>query len=174
MKVLALCGSPSPDSATARVLRALARMSRPDHAWTHVEGIGAWPLFTPERLRAGRPNEIQVLAEAAAEAELVVVATPEYAHNVPAALKSALEWLVASGELSGKPAIAVTSTPHAPRGEHAMRSLVATLLAMDARVLAEVPVYGVAAGAIEASTLEVVDGKLRELLAATLEVGGLV
>ncbi|MGB3546695.1 MAG: NAD(P)H-dependent oxidoreductase, partial [Saprospiraceae bacterium] len=95
---------------------------------------------------------------------------PEYAHNIPAALKNALEWLVAGGELSGKPVLAVTYTPHAPRGEDAMQSLCATLSALDMRVVAQLPLYRnevmvEADGQLSGSGLELVEAGM-ELLAA--------
>lgn len=168
MRLLTLNGSPAgPTSANGRLLAALAAIA-PEHDWRVAPDVGALPLFTPAALAAGRPAEVEVLAQAIAAADAVVVSAPEYAHNLPAALKSALEWMVASGELAGKPVVAMTATPAPPRGEHCMRSLVATLLAMDARVLAKVPVYGVAEKLGEGGA--VVDRELTEVLGAVVGV----
>ena len=144
MRILTLNGSPAgANSTNARLLSAYERLA-PRHDWSHAHDLAGLPLFSPQRLAAGRPEPVERLASAVVAADAVIVSAPEYAHNLPAALKSALEWLVASGEFSGRPVVAMTATPAPPRGEHCMRSLVATLRAMDARVLVEVPVYGVA------------------------------
>ncbi len=104
----------------------------------HLEDL---PLFSSGRLANGVPEGVRIWATFVKTADLLVVATPEYAHGVPAALKSALEWLVASGEFSRKRCLPFVVAPHAPRGEHCMQALVWTLQAMDADVVAEVPVY---------------------------------
>ena len=144
VRVLTICGSPVADGSTARFLAAFAK-TYPEHTWAQAPELGTLPLFTPARLAAGRRGAPEVLAKAVAAAEGLIVATPEYAHNVPAALKNAFEWLVASGEFWRKPTLAITCTPHAPRGEDCMRSLVATLRAVDADVRLEVPLYDVGA-----------------------------
>jgi len=59
----------------------------------------------------------------------------------PAILKNALEWLTTSGELSNKAVIAITYTPAPPRGAEAMTSLIWSLKALEARVLAQCPLY---------------------------------
>jgi len=120
------------------------------------------------RLAAGKPEACLVLAKAVQEADIVILATPEYAFNMPAALKSALEWCVASGEFSQKRVIAITSTPHAPRGEKCMQSLLWTLQALDATVLVEVPIYGAAKGIDE--MLRVTDPEIKETLEAIIEM----
>ena len=105
----------------------------------------ALPLFTSSRLAAGRPPEVEAWATFVKTSDALVIATPEYAHGVPAALKSALEWLVASGEFSRKRTLLITVTPHPPRGEKCMRALSWVLQAMDAEIVAELPIYATAA-----------------------------
>lgn len=131
--------------------------------------IETLPLFTSTRLAGGRPPEVEAWATFVKTADALVVATPEYAHGVPAALKSAVEWLVASGEFSRKRVLPITVTPAEPRGERCMQALVWVLQAVDAEVVAELPIY-TTAGALaddegdEAEWWELVDGGL-ELLA---------
>ena len=52
-----------------------------------------------------------------------------------------MEWLSSSGELRGKPVLPITLTPHPPRGERAMQSLLWTLRALEANALTQFPVY---------------------------------
>src|SRR5262249_37530282 len=67
-------------------------------------------------------------------AAAVVICSPEYAHGVPGALKNALDWVVGSGELVGKP-VGVWNL--SARAVHAHASLVETLQTMSALVLPE-------------------------------------
>jgi len=64
----------------------------------------------------------------------LVIAAPEYAHGVPGALKNALDWLVASDAIPGKP-IALFNA--APRAFHAQAALRETLATMAARLAPE-------------------------------------
>ena len=75
------------------------------------------------------------------QSDAVIITTPEYIHNLPALLKNALEWLTTSGELAQKRVLAMTFTPHSPRGEKAMQSLLWSLQALDANVVVQLPLY---------------------------------
>lgn len=65
-------------------------------------------------------------------ADGVVFSVPEYAHGVPGTLKNALDWVVGSNELVGKP---VTLFSASPRGTYAQASLTETLTVMSAEVV---------------------------------------
>ena len=144
-------GSSRVEGSTRAALGVLrerwARALGADTVFTDGPDLSALPLFSPARLAAGRPREVEAWATFVKTADVIVVATPEYAHNIPAALKSAFEWLVASGEFAGRHVLAVTVTPASPRGERAMQSLSWTLRALDAAVLAELALYVTAAEA---------------------------
>jgi NAD(P)H-dependent FMN reductase len=54
------------------------------------------------------PPEVQAFIDAIATSDGVIIATPEYDHTVPAALKSVLEWLSWSSDvMRGKPVMIV-------------------------------------------------------------------
>ena len=65
-----------------------------------------------------------------AEADGVVISTPEYAFGVPGVLKNALDWLVSSGELNEKPVFSISASPLNTGGEKALASLLLTLTAL--------------------------------------------
>lgn len=175
MQVGLVAGSTRPGGTTRAFLRQLntrwtACAKTADTPLTICEApdIESLPLFTSTRLAAGRPAEVEAWATFVKTSDALVVATPEYAHGVPAALKSAIEWLVASGEFSRKRVLPITVTPAEPRGEKCMRALVWVLQAVDAEVVAELPIYTTAAelnadDAGEAEWWELVDGGLEAL-----------
>ena len=169
MRIGLVAGSTRPGGTTVAFVEEVRRRwgGQPGvTAVTVAPDIEALPLFTTSRLAAGRPTEVEAWAAFAKTQDALLVATPEYAHGVPAALKSALEWLVASGEFSRKRVLACTVTPHAPRGEKCLRALAWTLQAMDAEVVAELPVYATAATLRAPGPQE----EWVELVAAGLEV----
>jgi NAD(P)H-dependent FMN reductase len=73
--------------------------------------------------------------------DAIIIATPEYIHNIPAVLKNALEWTTQTGEFSNKKTLAISYTPHPPRGKYAMSSLINSLNALDANVVASLDLY---------------------------------
>ena len=137
--LLTVSGSARPDSANVRLLRALPTLF-PERVIQHSTVPERLPLFT-EPAQAQPTPAVVAWRTQVRMAQGVVFCTPAYLHNLPALLKNALEWLTAGGELAGKPCLALTLTPHAPRGERAMRALVWSLQALDARVVAELPLY---------------------------------
>jgi len=90
--------------------------------------------------------------KAVAEADAVIFSTPEYIFNLPAVLKNALERLSTSGELVGKPVLAITYLPNEPRGEKAMTSLTWSLKALDSKIVTVLPLYQ--------TDLEIKEGKI--------------
>lgn len=136
--LLTISGSARPDSSNMRLLVALPALL--PMVQFEVFDIHRLPLFT-DQPSLSIPGDIRSFRAKVSQANGVIIATPEYAHNLPAALKNALEWLVASGELAHKPVLPITFTPHPPRGEKCMQSLCWTLAAMDAQILAQLPLY---------------------------------
>lgn len=139
--LLLISGSASENSSNVRLLRAIAEAFADSYRMEVLDGLCELPLYTPEREEAGIPEAVKRLREKVARADAVVISTPEYLHNMPAVLKNALEWMTTSGEMADKPVLAITFTPRAPRGEHSMKSLIQSLRASKARVVAELPLY---------------------------------
>ncbi|MEM7574484.1 MAG: NADPH-dependent FMN reductase [Bacteroidota bacterium] len=140
MQILAFAGSDRLASSNFQLLRAAARL-RPDWAVGLSRLPGQLPLFRAQLDQNPLPATVIAWRHALQSADAVIISTPEYAHNLPALVKNALEWVVSSGELAAKPVLPITLTPHAPRGDKAMQSLLWTLQAMDARIVTQLPLY---------------------------------
>lgn len=140
MKILTLSGSAREDSANTHLLKNLVQ-ALPEHQIVHGNIINNLPLFRAESDRAPWPATVVAWRTLVQHCDGLIIATPEYLHNLPALLKNALEWLASSGELVNKPVLPITYTPHPPRGERAMQSLCWSLQALDARILAQLPLY---------------------------------
>lgn len=139
MPILCCSGSVRDESANLKLLRALDKTFT-QYQFTYFD-IGELPLFLPVLDQAPWPPKVLAWRAAVAEAEAVICTTPAYLHNLPALVKNALEWLTTSGELAAKPVLPITFTPHPPRGERAMQALLWSLRALDARVVAHLPLY---------------------------------
>jgi len=139
MNILTISGSAQRGSSNDELLKSFAKFFK-QHSFIHFGELMDFPLFTPEGDK--HPPEIVLsFKEKIRNADLVIISLPEYIHNITAVLKNALEWITSSGEFYEKKVIAITYTPQAPRGEKAMQSLLASLQALSAKVIAELPLY---------------------------------
>ncbi len=164
--LLTVSGSPRTDSSNSRLLAALPRLTeRPVTAFTDLAEL---PVFRPERDQAPWPPVVLSWRRAVAESGAVVICTPAYLHNLPGVLKNALDWLASSGELDAKPTLALTFTPGPPRGDRARQSLLWSLEALNARVVAETGLYQPDIRFLENG--DIADGPARQLLVEALSL----
>ena len=117
MKFVALSGSLRRGSVHTGLLRYVQRIAAPKHTLTLLD-YRDLPHFDADLLAAGEPQALTVLRAAIAEAEGVIIASPEYNHGVPGPLKNALDWLsrpAFASVFAGK-AVAVLSASPSPVG----------------------------------------------------------
>ncbi|MEL6657748.1 MAG: NADPH-dependent FMN reductase [Bacteroidota bacterium] len=138
-KILCISGSVRPESSNQRLLDCLGSVF-PAYNWVYFD-LSELPPFLPTVDRAPWPPAVDAWRQEVADCDAVLLTTPEYLHNLPALVKNALEWLTTSGELQQKPVLPITFTPHPPRGERAMQSLLWSLQALEARVVVQLPLY---------------------------------
>jgi chromate reductase len=134
VRILGISGSLRAGSSNTRLLEGLRDATPPHHDVVLYESLDDLPHFSPERAEALAPPAVSELRAAVAEADAVVIATPEYAGGMPGSLKNALDWLVGSGELYGKPAVVLSAAPAEDRGRGARASLELTLSMQGASV----------------------------------------
>lgn len=141
MNILAISGSAQEESSNLLLLQAIKDTVVHSCSVEIFHSLHTFPLFSPQRLAAGIPKEVAELKQAVLRADLVLLSTPEYTHNIPAVVKNMIEWCTASGEFHEKRVLPITFTPHAPRGEFAMKSLQFSLQALNATLVAEWSIY---------------------------------
>jgi chromate reductase len=143
MRVLGLSGSLRAGSHNSRLLRAAAELLPPGSELVEFEGLKLIPPFDEDQEHAA-PETVVALREAVAEADAVLIATPEYNHSLPGQLKNVLDWLSRpSGKsiLKGKPAAVVGATTGLFGAVWAQAEGRKVLAAMGARVVdVELPV----------------------------------
>jgi chromate reductase, NAD(P)H dehydrogenase (quinone) len=131
LHILAISGSLRANSFNTALLRAALELGPPNVKIDIYNGIAALPHFNPDYDCEPALEPVKEWRAQLQTADAILIASPEYAHGVPGALKNALDWVVASGELSGKP-VAVLHT--SPRAQHAPAALQEILTTMDARL----------------------------------------
>jgi chromate reductase len=137
MKILAISGSLRAQSTNGALLQAAAARAPAGMTFTiYGEAMAALPAFNPDLDFEGAvpPPPVADLRRLLAEADGVLICTPEYAHGVPGALKNALDWIVSSGELTDKPLALLAASPSG--APYAEAGLLPTLQVMGARIAA--------------------------------------
>jgi chromate reductase len=109
MKVLGISGSLRRDSYNSMLLASAADLLPSGVELEVFEGLKAIPPYDADD-EHDAPDAVHALRAAIAEADAVLVATPEYNASVPGVLKNALDWVSrphATNSLRGKPAAVV-------------------------------------------------------------------
>lgn len=166
--ILAISGSASSPSSNESLLMAIAA-AFPAKGVSVDRLLRTLPLYRPELDQNPLPQPVVQWREQAAKADAILIATPEYLHNMPAVLKNGLEWMKSSGEFFGKPVLPITFAPHPPRGEYAMQSLRNSLQALEARIAVELPLFQNALAKTEDGSY-LLEGEAREWIEAGLEM----
>jgi chromate reductase, NAD(P)H dehydrogenase (quinone) len=173
MRVLAISGSLRESSHNTTLLQVAAKLLPPGVEVDFYDGLRDIPAYDEDlESEAGAPPAVERLRKAIAEADAVLVATPEYNGSVPGFLKNAFDWVsrpIATNTLRNKPVAvmgASTGMFGAVWSQAEMRKVLATI---GARVVdRELPVPAAAQafdarGRLRDPELE---SQLRELLGA--------
>ena len=128
--VLALCGSLRKASINAALLRAAARLAAPGADIEVAGWLGRLPLFNPDlEGEAELPRAVQALHLAVANADALLIASPEYAHGLSGTIKNTLDWLVSFEPFIHKPVAIINASPRAHHADDALRETLRTMSA---------------------------------------------
>jgi chromate reductase, NAD(P)H dehydrogenase (quinone) len=133
--VLALSGSLQTRSSNTALVRLASRLAEAPVEVDIFDALEDLPYFNPELDVEPAPRAVADLRARVAAAEAVLIASPEYAHEMPGVLKNALDWLVSSGELYGKRVAVLCASPSSERGAYVRQALERTLGAEGATVV---------------------------------------
>ncbi len=96
--LVGLSGSLRRDATNRKLLREAARLFEPG---TFIEADLNLPLYDGDvEVGEGIPEAVQLLADQIAQADAVIISTPEYNKGPSGVLKNALDWV---SRTSGKP-----------------------------------------------------------------------
>jgi NAD(P)H-dependent FMN reductase len=130
MQLLAISGSLRATSSNAALVRAARRLAPAGVTVEIAESIGALPHFSPDLDVDPLPVAVTALRAAVGRCAGLVIATPEYAHGMPGALKNALDWLVSATEPIDKPVLLISASPGGAAHAHAQFSEVLRTMSM--------------------------------------------
>jgi len=145
MRVLGISGSLRRDSLNSALLRTAAERLPAGAELVAFGRLRDVPPYDEDIEAAGPvPDAVRELREAVRGADAVLIATPEYNHSIPGALKNALDWVsrpAGESALRGIPAAAVGASSGMFGAVWSQAELRKVLGAMGGRVIeAELPV----------------------------------
>jgi len=168
MKVLGISGSLREGSHNRRLLRAAADLLPPGVELEIFDGLGQIPAFDEDE-ESSPPAAVLALKQAIADADVVLISTPEYNHSIPGVLKNALDWVsrpMAENPMRGKWALVIGASTGMFGAVWAQAETRKVLGALGARVLdEELPV----AKAPEGVDDPLIRARLAELLAMLVD-----
>jgi chromate reductase len=135
--ILGIAGSLRAGSHNAQLLRLAAEELPAGVELDVFDGLAEIPAFDQD-LEDLAPYTVDALKAAIAEADAVLIATPEYNGSIPGALKNALDWVsrpLAETPIRSKPVAVIGASTGAFGAVWAQRELKKVLGLMSARVL---------------------------------------
>ena len=95
-----------------RALLASAQSLAPANVTVTVHDLRDIPLYDGDVEAGGVPEGVTALKDAIAQADGVIIATPEYNRSIPGVLKNALDWVSRKpSPLPGTPCAVVSASP---------------------------------------------------------------
>ena len=153
MRILAISGSLRRDSHNTMLLRAARELLGPGDTLELWEGLREVPPYDQDDDVEPAPAAVAGLRAAVASADAVLIATPEYNHSIPGALKNALDWAsrpFATNAFRNKPVAVIGSSTGLFGAVWAQAELRKVLTAMGARVVDVEIAVGLAAEKFDA------------------------
>lgn len=166
LTILAISGSLRARSTNTELLIALATLAPAGVAVDLYDGLNRLPHFNPD-LEPTEPAPVMELKRRIADADGLIISSPEYARGVPGSLKNALDWLVSGSEFVDKPVALLSASS---RSTYAFEALKTTLTTMSGRFVTEasitVPLLGRNLDAAAIAADPEISGALRNALDA--------
>lgn len=172
-RLLAISGSLRRESHCTAVLRSLAPLL-PATATIELFALNDIPMYNADLDGDSPPAAVVQLKQAIAQADGLVICSPEYNYGMPGVLKNAIDWASRPGfasPLKGKPALVMTASPGTAGGVRAQAQIRDALAATLARpvVRQHVAIAGVATRMrdgrlVDEATLGFVQAALADLL----------
>ena len=137
MKILALSGSIRANSYNTSIIKTLQKLNSDVEVYADLAQL---PIFNPDLdihtlEEDNSPKKVVEFRAKVREADIFVISTPEYAHQISGVLKNALDWLVSSDCIVAKPTVVISASTSAMGGDKAHAQLVALLKVISQNVL---------------------------------------
>ncbi|MBX2923369.1 MAG: NAD(P)H-dependent oxidoreductase [Chitinophagaceae bacterium] len=125
--IFAIVGSAQQNSSNLKLVKFL---SKHFSATLHIEvfdELSTLPHFDAVQTLEDTPAIIESIRKKIADADAVLISSPEYVFSIPAGLKNVLEWCVATTIFSGKPVAIIVASADGRRSFEEIKLIMKTL-----------------------------------------------
>lgn len=126
-KILAICGSTRKHSVNSHILHHIAHQYGAKAVFTMYEAIDQLPHFNPDLDTDPLPGSVVCFRQRIAEADGVLICTPEYVFSLPGSFKNAIEWTVSTTLFTHKPAALITASSSGQKAHEALNLVMKTV-----------------------------------------------
>ena len=130
-KILAISGSIRKNSSNESILQTIKDVYSETLDIQLYHGIAELPHFNPDPDIEEIPLSVITFRELVDQADGVIICSPEYVFSLPAVLKNALEWTVATIVFSDKPVALIIASG---LGEKALEQLILIMKTLQAKI----------------------------------------
>jgi chromate reductase, NAD(P)H dehydrogenase (quinone) len=127
--VFTIVGSVNSGSVNQKILENIKALLPDTVKLSLFDDLSSLPHFNPSQSINSPPSPVVDFREHILKADGVIICTPEYLFSVPAILKNAIEWCVATTVFSGKPVGLITASTSGIKGHDQMKLILNTLAA---------------------------------------------
>jgi NAD(P)H-dependent FMN reductase len=127
--IFIIIGSASKHSANEKLVANFTSLTKDFFDTILFSDLKTLPHFEPELSVNNPPQSIVDFRGNIEQADGVVICTPEYIFSIPAGLKNALEWCVATTIFSEKPLAIITASADGRKGHEELQLIMKTLMA---------------------------------------------
>lgn len=120
MRILAISGSARQNSTNTALLAALRDAAPEGMTISVYSELNTLPVFSPDFEQEKTPVVVKSFIQTIADADGLIIASPEYVRAIPGGLKNAIDWLVSGEEIATKPVV-IAHASH--RGDDMLGSL---------------------------------------------------
>lgn len=126
-KIVAIVGSASKNSSNLVLVHQIVRKTKDRLDVTILDNLEDLPHFSPELSLDNIPGPVLRFREMIAQADGVIICTPEYVFSMPSRLKNAIEWCVSTTVFSKKPVGLITAAASGAKAHEELKLIMRTI-----------------------------------------------
>lgn len=128
-KVIGVCGSASVNSGNLSVLKYIKEYKKEEFNIELINDLTEYPHFKTALTDKNVPQKIIEFRNKIANADGVIICTPEYVFSIPSGLKNILEWSVSKTIFTDKPIGIITASANGEKGHEELKLIMSTIQA---------------------------------------------
>lgn len=140
MRILGVSGSLQASSGNLTLLQTAARIAPAGIEVVLFDGLRDLPQFNPDFEGENSPAPVHEWRRAISGCDAMLIATPEYGHSFPGALKNGIDWVIGTAELYQRVVAITAAVGGAGRGMMGLGALRQTLDGVSAIVVGGEPI----------------------------------